>query len=167
MLGFQGSGKGCASAQLIQPGGQACSLGTSKFSQHSKEKVSLKRRTSTIFSKEETQGPMRSVSVDVGYSGIGKSSCSDSISSAPVRGVSAEVPGAISHKEQHCDDGSSKKVLCQRASTLSWGIKENFDGYLRVGDICPVDRINTCFRFSFACPGSQPLHTLDAVNADV
>ncbi|GAB4843221.1 hypothetical protein Ancab_013188 [Ancistrocladus abbreviatus] len=114
-----GSGKGCASAQLIQPGGQACSLATSKFSQHSKEKVSLKRRTSTIFSKEETQVPMRSVSVDVGYSGIGKSSCSDSISSAPVRGVSAEVPGAISHKEQHCDDGSSKKVRADETIPLN------------------------------------------------
>ncbi|GMH08511.1 hypothetical protein Nepgr_010351 [Nepenthes gracilis] len=100
--------KGHVCARLIQPVGQARSLMPVNTTQHYRGNDILKH--STIISEDEMQAPATNADVDVGYSDIGKSSCSDCISSSCVKDVSAEVPRPTLGNEQYSDNETSKKL---------------------------------------------------------
>ncbi|KAI9194666.1 hypothetical protein LWI28_008053 [Acer negundo] len=59
---------------------------------------------------KETQTPKENMRFDVVHAGVGKSSCSDSVSSSHVRDATAEMDGTAAAKEGCQNSGSLKKM---------------------------------------------------------
>ncbi|TXG72238.1 hypothetical protein EZV62_000817 [Acer yangbiense] len=68
---------------------------------------------------KETQTPKANMCFDVVHAGVGKSSCSDSVSSSHVRDATAEMDGTAAAKEGCQNSGSLKKMRTEGSIPLN------------------------------------------------